>query len=191
MRHHGSIHAERGEQLVGGVVAHFLLAVVHRRNFNDDGKVTTGLYRDRHHRHLDAENLRVFAVHAHAVVDLRRIPDLQIDAHVDFLLQLNGAHTENATGVDDADAAQLDEVADVLRGLTDERFAGYAANFHRIVRDETVAALDKLDGRLALADAAVADKQNTFAVNLHQNAVACDARRKLDVQIRNERRDNI
>ena len=82
-------------------------------------------------------------------------------------------------------------MADVLRGLTDERFAGYAANFHRIVRDETVAALDELDGRLALADAAVADKQNTFAVNLHQNAVACDARRKLDVQICNERRDNI
>ena len=54
-----------------------------------------------------------------------------------------------------------------------------------------MAALDELDGRLALADAAVADKQNTFAVNLHQNAVACDARRKFDVQIRNERRDNV
>ena len=51
--------------------------------------------------------------------------------------------------------------------------------------------LMQLDGRLALADAAVADKQNAFAVNLHQNAVACDARRKLDVQIRNKRRDNI
>ena len=64
-------------------------------------------------------------------------------------------------------------------------------NLHRIVGDETVAALDELDGRLALADAAVAEQQHALAVDLHQHAVACDARRKLDVQIRNERRDNI
>ena len=79
-----------------------------------------------------------------------------------------------------------------IGGCGAEDFAvGHPAQLNGVIGDQTVAALDQLDGRLALADAAVADKQNTFAVNLHQHAVACDARRKLDVQIRNERRDNI
>ena len=46
----------------------------------------------------------------------------------------------------------------------------------RVVRDETVAALNQLDGRLALADAAVAVDENALAVNFDQNAVARDAR---------------
>ena len=46
----------------------------------------------------------------------------------------------------------------------------------RVVRDEAVAALDQLDGRLALADAAVAVDEDTLAVNFDQNAVARDAR---------------
>ena len=50
-----------------------------------------------------------------------------------------------------------------------------------------MAALDELDRRLALADAAVADEQNALAVDLDEHAVARDARRKLDVQVRDER----
>ena len=45
----------------------------------------------------------------------------------------------------------------------------------RVVRDEAVAALDQLDGRLALADAAVAVDEDALAVNFDQNAVARDA----------------
>ena len=46
----------------------------------------------------------------------------------------------------------------------------------RVVRDEAVAALDQLDGRLALADAAVAVDEDALAVNFDQNTVARDAR---------------
>ena len=169
-----------------GVVAHLLLAVVHRRDLDDDREISAGLDRDRHHRHADAEDLGVFAVDAHAVVDLRRIPDLEVDAHVDLFGELDGAHAEDAAGIDDADAAQLDEVADVLRRLADERFARDAADLHGVVRNQPVAALDQLDRRLALADAAVADQQDALAVDLDEHAVARDARRKLNVQIRDE-----
>ena len=42
--------------------------------------------------------------------------------------------------------------------------------------------LDQLDGQLALADAAVAQDQDAFAVHLHQNAMAGDAGRQLHIQ---------
>ena len=45
-----------------------------------------------------------------------------------------------------------------------------------------MAALDQLDGQLALADAAVAQDQDALAVDLHQHAMAGDAGRKLKVQ---------
>ena len=54
-----------------------------------------------------------------------------------------------------------------------ERIAD-AADLHRVVRNEPVAALDQLDGRLALADAAVAEDQHALAVHVHQHAVARD-----------------
>ena len=45
-----------------------------------------------------------------------------------------------------------------------------------VVGDQAVAALDELDGRLALADAAVAVDEDALAVNFDQNTVARDAR---------------
>ena len=45
-----------------------------------------------------------------------------------------------------------------------------------VVGDQPVAALDQLNSRLTLADAAVAHDQNALAVDLDQNAVARDAR---------------
>jgi len=57
-----------------------------------------------------------------------------------------------------------------------------AADLHRVVRDEPVAALDELDGCLALADAAVAEDQHALAVHVHQHAVARDHGRQLVVE---------
>ncbi len=77
---------------------------------------------------------------------------------------------------------------DVLRRLADEADGGNAADHHGVVRDQAVAALDQLDGRLAFADAAVAHQQDALAVDLHQHAVARDARRQLYVHEGNEPR---
>ena len=47
-------------------------------------------------------------------------------------------------------------------------------DLHSVVGNESVATLQQLNGGLGFADTAVADQQNTFAVNFHQNAVAGD-----------------
>ncbi len=52
-------------------------------------------------------------------------------------------------------------------------------------------ALDQLDRRLALADAAVAENQHALAVDLDEHAVAGDARRKHDIEIGNQCRHEL
>ena len=49
------------------------------------------------------------------------------------------------------------------------------ADFNSVIGYNTVAALNELYGCFAFAHAAFPHKQNTFAVNLHQNAVAGNA----------------
>ena len=73
-----------------------------------------------------------------------------------------------------------------LRRVADELPGRYLPDLDRIVRNQTVSALDKLDGRLALADAAVAVDENALARNLNQNAVARDARGKRLLEVGNE-----
>ena len=58
-------------------------------------------------------------------------------------------------------------MADVLRRSAHDLAVGELAQLHGVVGDEAVAALDQLDGQLALADAAVAQDQDALAVDLH------------------------
>ncbi len=51
-----------------------------------------------------------------------------------------------------------------------------ALDLHRVVGDQAVAPLDQLDGGLALAHAGLAQQEHPLAVDLHQHAVAGDAR---------------
>ena len=73
-----------------------------------------------------------------------------------------------------------------LRRVADELPGRYLPDLDRIVRDQAVPALDKLDGRLALADAAVAVDENALARNFNQHAVARDARGKRLLKVGNE-----
>ena len=72
-----------------------------------------------------------------------------------------------------------------------KRLVRNPADLHRVVRDQPVAALNQLDGGLALADAAVAQQQDALAVDLHQHAVAGDARRQVHLQGGDHRRHKI
>ena len=112
VRHHGSIHAERGEQLVGGVVAHFLLSVVHCRNFKYNRKVTSGLYGDSQRGNLYAEYGNIVVVNTHSVVYLFGIPQLKLNYHIYLFAYLYSTHTEKLSCIDNADASQLNEVPD-------------------------------------------------------------------------------
>ena len=81
-----------------------------------------------------------------------------------------------------ADAAQLHVVADKLRRAAHERILADAFYLNRVVGDESVAALDKLQRRLALTDAAVAHQQHALAVDLDEHAVRRYARSEIVVQ---------
>lgn len=85
-------------------------------------------------------------------------------------LSLTGAHAEELCNVNDANAAQLDIVPQHFGRIADQLPGRDLADFDRVVRNQTVPALDKLDGGLALSDAAVAVDQNALAGNFNQNA---------------------
>ena len=84
--------------------------------------------------------------------------------------------------IHNADAPELHIIADQLRRAADQGMAAHPADLYRVVGDEAMAALDKLQGRLALADAAVAHEQHTLAVDLHQHAVHRHARGQVFLQ---------
>lgn len=52
---------------------------------------------------------------------------LEVDDKLNLFGHLDRADTEDAANVNDADAAQLDKVADNLGRRTDERLVGYTA----------------------------------------------------------------
>ena len=122
------------------------------------------------------------SVHAHSVVGFFGIPELQLDHHVDLLVELYCADTEQLARVDDSDTAQLKEVADIIRGASHQGDVGRLLDLHGVVCNESVTALYKLDGGLALTYAAFAEDKHALAVDLNENSVARDTRRQLEVQ---------
>ena len=170
------------QQLLRRVVAHLLLTAVHCGDLHDNCGISAGLDGDRHRRDLDAENIRILLINAHAVIDLGGIPRLQLNNHVDLLLELDGAHAEQSADIDDADTAQLKEVTDILRRCADEIRIGDFAQLNCVIRDQTVSALDQLDRAFGFADAALARDEDALAVNLDQHAVARDTRREMQIE---------
>ena len=73
-------------------------------------------------------------------------------------------------------------MADVLWGAAHQGLAGHPADFHGVVGDEAVAALNELDGGFAFTHAAVAYQQDALAVDLDEHAVAGDAGGQLHVE---------
>ena len=98
------------------------------------GKVTAGLYRNGQARNRDIEDGGRLAVHAEAVVLLAVLPRLEVDDKLNLFGHLDRADTEDTANVNDADAAQLDKVADNLGRRTDERLVGYTLDPNRVVR---------------------------------------------------------
>ena len=73
-------------------------------------------------------------------------------------------------------------MADQLRGRAVEG-VGHPPDLHGVVRHQTVAALQQLDGRFALADAGFPQQQHALSVDIHQHAVAGDLRSQRPVQV--------
>ncbi len=111
------------------------------------------------------------------------IPRLQFHNQIDLLAHFHRAVAKHARHVDDADAAQLDKMADIFRCAAHDRSVGYPTQLHRVVRNQAMAALDKFDSRFAFANAAFAQDQDALAVHLDENTVTCNARRYLDTEV--------
>ena len=176
------------EQVLCSVVAHLLHTVVHSGYLENNCKVTAGLYRDSEQRHLNAEDSHIVCIHAHSVVGLFGVPQLQLDHHVDLLVELNSADAKELTRVDDTDAAQLEEVADIVRRASHQGNVGRLLDLYRVVGDESVTARYKLDRGLALTYAALAEDKDALAVDLNENSVAGDTGSELKIQEVNQLR---
>ncbi len=174
-------------KLLGGVIAHLLLAVIHCRDLDDDGEVSSGHYGDGERGDIIAENIDPFVVKAESVVHLVLYPMLEVYDKVDLFGLLDRAHTEYTADIDDADAAKLDIVLYDRGRRADQCLCRDLFYLDRIIGDETVTSLDKLDGGLALTDPAVAENEYTLAVDLDKNSVTGYSRRKVRIERAYER----
>ena len=172
-------------EFLGGVVAGAALAVVHGGHLQDHGKIPARGDGDGVQGELDAQQLIEMLLQAQPVHAglLAGVPGGDVHHQVDGGGVLDGTGAEELGHVDDADAPQLDVIADQGRGTAHQGGGADPLDFHGIVGDEPVATLDQLHGGLALANAALAGQQHALAVNLHQNAVAGDPGSQLPGQV--------
>ena len=159
------------------------MAVIHSRRFHDHRQVPPGGDGYGDHRHLNIQNTGVLIIQSQPVIRLGGVPSLQLNDHINFLRILNGTHTKDPARINNANAPQLHKVANVAGRRTHQCFVADLANFHRIIGDQSVSALDQLYGRLTFTRAALTGNEYTFAVHLHQHTVACDPGGQFCIQI--------
>ena len=157
------------------IIAHLLLAVVHGGNLQNHCQVTARGNGDGVHRDLDAQNFHIMVFQTQPVIGLLGIPGYDVYHQIDLVLLTDGTHAEQLCHIDDADTTKFDVVADQLRRSADKGGSRDFLDLHRVVGNQTVSALQKLHSGLTFADAAVTDQHYSFAVDLHQNAVAGNA----------------
>lgn len=166
-------------QLLRGVEAHLLLTVIHRCNLDDNGEVTAGALPEWSGSEPRYRGWRSSGCPCRDGRTACRPPHgLEVDDKLNLFGHLDRADTEDTANVNDADATQLDKVADNLGRRTDERLVGYTLDLNRVVRDQTVAALYQLDRGLGLADTGVTEQKHAFAVDFDEYAVQRNTRCK-------------
>ena len=141
-----------GHKIPGRVVAVFHLAVFHGGDLHDAGQVSARTNGNNHVRQLHTQYSVGLLTQTQAIVKFAVLPLLQLDHQVDLRVKLHRTHTEELLHINDAHAADLNIVANQLRGSAVKR-GGNAAYLHSVVRHQAVAALEQLNGGLTLADA--------------------------------------
>ena len=136
-----AVHSKLAEQVLGSVVAHLLLAVVHCRNLQNNGKVSAGAHGDGEHRHLYSENSCIVIIYTHTVVGLFGVPQLHLNYHVDFFCELYCAHTEKLPCINYTYAAQLKKMTDIIRGATNQCNIGGFLYLYCVIGNKTMSAL--------------------------------------------------
>lgn len=98
-------------------------------------------------------------------------PPYELDDEIDFLFVANGRESEQITNIDDPDTSQLHVVSARLFAKAPKLSAGISLDGDQVVGHQTVATADELERRLAFADPALADQQDTEAENFQQHTV--------------------
>ena len=83
-------------------------------------RLRPGLYGNCKSRHFDTENLHIFVVKSHSVINLCAVPLLKVDYHINLFLQLDSTHTEKFSGIDNSYTSKLNEVTDIFGRLAIE-----------------------------------------------------------------------
>ena len=145
--------------------------LVARRHLDQDGDVAARGHRHADHRDPDAQHVVARIVEAEAIVLAARLPALELHDQLDPLRRPGRRDAEEILDVDQAEAADLHVMAGQLGTGAEHERLGAAAQLHRVVGDEPVAADDEVERALALADAALADDEHAQAEDVHQHAV--------------------
>ena len=168
-----------------GIIPHPLLAVVHCRNFKYNCKISSGTNRNSDGRDVYSQDIHGFIVDSKSVIHFSLYPRLKIYNKVDFFCVLNRTYAEKTLDINYSYAAKLNIMADYFGCTSHKRGFRHLFDLNSIVRNESVTSLYKLDGSFALSDAAVSEKQKTFAVNLNKNTVSGNSGGKLNMEISN------
>src|SRR5437867_12563023 len=101
----------------------------------------------------------------------------QLDHQVDLAFVERRERAEERLDVDHPEAADFHVVPEETRGAPAYAGGRGAAHLYHVVGDQAVSARHQVERRLALADPALAEDEDTEAVHLHQVAVESRLRR--------------
>ena len=105
----------------GGVIAHLLLAVVHRRDLEDDREISSGLYRNRRRRYLDAENFGVLGLESEAVVHFALYPRFEVDDVIDLFVSAETG-SETGDGTEENPFIRIQQAVDAIPVISGSKY---------------------------------------------------------------------
>ena len=142
---------EAADELAGRVAAGHLEEVIARGDLEDDGHVAARLHGDLEHGQAHAEQIEAEVVEAEPVELPIALPGAELDDELDDLLLADGGGAEELAHVDDADAAELEVVAEQRRRAADDVAGGAPREDDLVVGDEAMSAVEYRRKRLGEA----------------------------------------
>ena len=110
-------------------------------------------------------------------------PEFQIDDKIHIFLPLDGRDTIHLPDIQDPQAPDLNQVADVIGGAAQQGRVGHAANFNQVVRDQAVTPFDEFQGGLRFANSRFTQDQDTLAQHLDHDSVQGSDGRQFHIEI--------
>ena len=132
--------------------------------------------------YLVPQVFRILLLQPQSVIFLFFVPVLQTNDQVNILGILDIGYTKQCLYIHDSDTAELYEMLRNIRRGAHQRIIADLPDLHRIIGYQTVAPLNQLQGSLRFPDSAFPCDQDTFPVNIHQNAVNGNTGGQLHIQ---------